>query len=91
MAVVRTSLGLCAICTEPPYPDGDCECAVDMMVCDFCGAGPTDPDDVCGRADCKPKSRCPHTWGLVDRVRCMRREGHDGMHSGMSDGRKMVW
>ena len=41
--------------------------------------------------DQEPKERCPHTWGLVDRVWCVRREGHDGMHSGMVDGRKMVW
>ena len=39
----------------------------------------------------EPKERCPHTWGLVDRVRCLRRAGHEGMHSGMTDAGKMVW
>ena len=37
------------------------------------------------------KERCPHTWGLIDRVRCLRRAGHEGMHSGMTDAGKMVW
>lgn len=52
MATRRTSLGLCAICTEPPYPDGNCKCAVDMKVCDYCGNGPlSDTRDVC--MDCR--------------------------------------
>ena len=54
MATRRTSLGFCLICTEPPYPDGDCDCAVDMRVCDLCGRGPTDPLDHCGEPDCYP-------------------------------------
>lgn len=57
MAIRRTSLWLCDICTSPSWrSDGDCECAVDMKVCDICGRGPlndSDPD-VCGEPDCKP-------------------------------------
>lgn len=55
MATIRTSLHLCAICTEPPYPnDGDCDCAVDMKVCDLCGRGPLNDSDpeTCGEEDC---------------------------------------
>lgn len=49
MAKIRTSLGLCVVCTEPPYPQGDCECATDMWVCDRCGSGPlNEGEDDCG-------------------------------------------
>lgn len=59
MAFIRTSLGFCAACTEPPYPDGDCDCAVDMKVCDICGRGPLNDSDpeTCGEEDCDDASK----------------------------------
>ena len=35
--------------------------------------------------------RCESVWGLFDKVRCCRRKGHDGMHSGRADVGRIVW
>ena len=40
--IVRTSLGLCGQCVDELVMDGECECAVDMPICDLCKRGPLD-------------------------------------------------
>lgn len=44
----RSSMMDCLKCLDGLVPDGECDCAVDMDVCDTCQAGPlSDGQSVC--------------------------------------------
>lgn len=43
----------CLDCIDDKVPDGECECAVPMPVCNICTRGPLDDgEEYCGELDC---------------------------------------